>query len=101
MSVVDLYLFARLDLGAHDGHLVGGGLVGELEPHVAAEARDPDGKTVLVAQTLVHGRDGVGLEHPLDPLVVLVDGGVGEAAGPGVDQLGEPAPNERSPLGLG
>ena len=56
---------------------------------------------MLVPQALVHRCDRVGLEHRFDPLVVLVDGGVGEAAGPGVDQLGEPPPDECAPLGLG
>ena len=52
---------------------------------------------MLVAQALVHGRGRVGLQHLFDLGAVGVDGGVGEAALAGVDQLGEPPVGELGP----
>jgi hypothetical protein len=98
IPVVDLGLLAGLPGWSRHPHPIPRRLVGELRPAVAAEARQAHRQPVLVAQTLVDGGDGVGLEHRLDQRAVGRDQGMGEAAGPGVDQLREPAADECRPL---
>jgi hypothetical protein len=98
VAVVDLCFRARLHVGTRWCGDVSQVVLGELAPHVAAEAREAHLEPGFVAQALVHGRGRVGLEHALDVGPVGVDRVVGEAAPAGVDQLGEPSPDEGRPL---
>jgi hypothetical protein len=97
VAVVHLALLARRHLGARRGGDVGQVVFWQFPPYVAPEARHAHLEAVLVAQALVHGRGGAGLEHLGDLGAVGVDGGVGEAALAGVDQLREPPVSELGP----
>jgi hypothetical protein len=97
VAVVDLGLLAGLGRRAGHPHPLAGGLVGELRPTVAAEAREAHPEAVLVAQPLMDRGDRVGLEHLRDALAMGRDERVREAAGPGVHEPGEPAPDQRRP----
>ena len=58
-------------------------------------------KAVLVPEPLMHRRRRVRRQHLLDAVVVGMDDRPGRAAVTGVDQLGEPALRQLSPLGPG
>ena len=98
VPVVDLGLLAGGHVGAQHRDPIPEGLVGELRSHEAAEAGNAHRQAVLVTQPLVHGRHRVGGEHLLDPLPLRVDHPEGQAPGLGVDQLGEPPPDQLGPL---
>jgi hypothetical protein len=67
-------------------------------PSLARRYPDPS-SFCRVRTVLVHRADRVGLEHRLDALAVGVGDREGGAAGPGVNQLGEPSGDQLSPLG--
>ncbi len=98
VAIVDLGFLAGRDVGPKYRHLVLQGLVRELQPDVAPEARDADFEPVLVTQALVHRRGLVRLQHVANALLVRINHAMGQAASPRIGQLREPVPDQGSPL---